>query len=50
MSISRMIDVVTSEVKQKLREYCKNMDDSELSPALMLKFVGCFTEISLSRR
>jgi len=37
MSISRMIDVVTSEVKQKLREYCKNVDDSELSPDLMLK-------------
>ena len=37
MSISRMIDVVTSEVKQKLTEYCGNMDDSGLSPELMLK-------------
>ena len=37
MSISVMIDVVISEVKQKLTEYCENLDDSELSPGLMLK-------------
>ena len=44
MRISTMINVIMSEVKQKLTDYCSNLDDSELSPDLMLKVSDALKE------